>query len=98
MTIADSRNGVPIRLTDERWLHIVENHEDLAGCYDDVLDVIENPEWITGGRRGALIAWRGFGRRGFLCVHYRELSQDDGFVITAYFTQKATKEPRVWPK
>ncbi len=32
-----SKNGVPIRLTAERWWHIIENHDDLAGYYDDVL-------------------------------------------------------------
>jgi hypothetical protein len=26
--------GVPIRLTYERWFHIVENHDDVAGYYD----------------------------------------------------------------
>jgi len=31
MDIVKSRNNVPIRLMEERWLHIVENHDDLAG-------------------------------------------------------------------
>lgn len=31
MDVAISVDGVPIRLTAERWLHIVENHDDLAG-------------------------------------------------------------------
>jgi hypothetical protein len=31
MEIALSTNGVPIRLSDERWAHIVENHDELAG-------------------------------------------------------------------
>ena len=31
MEIVKSVNNVPIRLTDERWIHIVENHDDLAG-------------------------------------------------------------------
>jgi hypothetical protein len=98
MEIVPSKNGVPIRLTDERWLHIVENHDELASYHDDVLAVVEDPEWITRGLRGSLIAWRSYGRRGFLCVHYRELSGDDGFVITAYLKRRATKEPKVWPK
>ena len=37
MDVAFSRNGVPIRLTDERWFHVVENHDDLGGYYDEVL-------------------------------------------------------------
>lgn len=31
MDIAYSVDDVPIRLTAERWFHIVENHDDLAG-------------------------------------------------------------------
>ena len=98
MDIAQSKNGVPIRITDERWSHIVENHNELAGYRDDVIAVIENPEWIMRGQRGSLIAWRSYGRRGFLCVYYREVSDDDGFVITAYFQHRAKRVPKVWPK
>ena len=35
--ITYSVNDVPIRLTDERWTHIVENHDDIAGYYFEVL-------------------------------------------------------------
>ena len=41
MDIAFSKNSVPIRLTPERWMHIVENHDDVAGYYDDVLGTVE---------------------------------------------------------
>jgi len=34
---AVSKNGVPIRLTEERWFHIVENYDELAGLSDEVL-------------------------------------------------------------
>ena len=30
MDIVKSINGVPIRLTEERWVHIIENHDDLS--------------------------------------------------------------------
>ena len=53
MDRAISRNGVPIRLTDERWVHIVENHDDLAGYHDDVLDAVESPVMIIEGYAGA---------------------------------------------
>jgi len=39
--ILHSINGVPIRFTDERWVHIVENHDDLAGFHDEIVDIIE---------------------------------------------------------
>ena len=47
--IAYSVNGVPIRLTHERWFHITENHDDLASYYFEVLEAVENPEFIMRG-------------------------------------------------
>ena len=43
--ITYSVNNIPIRLTGERWIHIVENHEDMAGYYYDVLEAINNPSY-----------------------------------------------------
>ena len=56
MDIVKSINGVPIRLTEERWVHIIENHDDMAGYYDEVLSVVENPDYIIKGYKDALIA------------------------------------------
>ena len=49
MDVAYSIRGVPIRLTAERWFHIVENHDDLAGYFDDVMRVVEDPDLIIPG-------------------------------------------------
>lgn len=98
MDIAISRNGVPIRLTEERWFHIVENHDDLAGHYDDVLDTVENPDFMLRGYGGALIALKGAARKTYLAVIYKELSRDDGFVITAYFTSRISRRLIIWRK
>jgi len=78
-----SVDGVPIRLTEERWFHIVENHDDMAGHYDDVLETISDPDLVLPGYHGSFIAVRNYGRRRFLFAIYREASGDDGFVITA---------------
>lgn len=96
MDIAYSVRGVPIRLTSERWFHIVENHDDLAGRYEDVLSVVENPEWLVPGHHGSLIAVRSFGRDRYLMVVYRELSKSDGFVITAYFSSSVDRRKAIW--
>ncbi len=98
MDTVRSKNNVPIRLTDERWLHIIENHDDLAGYYDDVLATVEEPDYIVQGYGGALIALKKWGNK-FLAVIYKEL-HNDGFIITAYFTSAARlkKESMVWEK
>lgn len=75
MNMAISVNGVPIRLTDERWHHIIDGHVDLFNYREDILRIIEEPEAIYRGRRGSLIAVRSYGRRGFLAVFYREVSR-----------------------
>ena len=68
MDIAYSVNNVPIRMTAERWLHIVETHDDLAGYYEDILNVIENPDIVVTGYRGSLIAFKGYGKKKYLSV------------------------------
>lgn len=96
MEVARSRNGVPIRLSHERWYHIVENHDDLAGSFHEVLEAVEKPDLITRGSHGALKAAKSMGRRGWMVVIYRELSRQDGFVITAYFLSKRPEGEVVW--
>jgi hypothetical protein len=95
--VVRSVNGVPIRLTDERWTHIVENHDELAGRMDDVLATIAEPVWVSQSYGGALIAWRSLGRERWLAVVYREKQGRDGFVITAFVTRKPMRKRKVWP-
>ena len=96
MEIAYSVNGVPIRLTDERWGHIVNNHDDLAGYEQDVLQVIEEPDFVLSGNGGSLRAVRSYSRGRYFVVTYREISAADGFVITAYFVRKIDRKGAVW--
>jgi len=95
---SQSVDGIPIRLTPERWLHIVENHDDLAGYYDEVLDTVADPEVVLPGYGGSLIAVRQLGQRRYLCVVYRQLSRTDGFIITSYFSRKVDRKKAVWKR
>lgn len=99
MNIAYSLNNIPIRLTDERWRHIVENHEDIAGYYDAVLQTVEDADYIIKGYGEALIALQEIKRNKFLAVVYKKFD-DDGFIITAYFTSKLKleREEILWKK
>lgn len=96
---AQSHNEVTIRLTDERWLHIVEEHSELAGMIERVLAAIEQPEAVYEGAAGELLACKSTNGHKHLVVVYRE-SDVDGFVITAFLTsrlQYLTRRRRLWP-
>ena len=98
MNIAYSVNRVPIRLTEERWTHIVENKPYMSAYYDKILAGVENPTLILRGYSGALVAVLLVGRRRFLNVVYREISRNDGFIITAFVSLKVNKGNVIWPK
>lgn len=96
MDIVTSVGGVPIRLTDERWRHIVENRDEMAGHYDDVLDEVENAQVVLRGQAGALVAMKGLDKGRYVEVVYKELSRRDGFVITAFTTPRIKRRAVVW--
>lgn len=82
-----SVNGIPIRLTDERWSHIITQHGELSDSRADVLAAIANPERILAGQGGELIAVRPMAVGKWLVVVYGE-GNDDGFIITAFLTRR----------
>jgi len=93
--VAYSINGVPIRLTYERWFHITENHDDLASYFYEVLEIVEKPEFVLQGNRGTFKATKNMGKNRWLVV-YKEISGKDGFIITAYFLEKKPKGGVIW--
>ena len=47
---------MPIRLTDERWAHVTEEHTELAGLRLEVLEAVTQPDRIVTGGAGELVA------------------------------------------
>jgi hypothetical protein len=87
-----------MRLPQERWEHIVSNKPYMEAYYEKVLDAVERPTWVLQGYAGALVAVRTLGKQKYLHVVYRELSRNDGFIITAFIAYKVNKRAIVWPK
>lgn len=92
-----SQNGVPIRLTDERWEHILDRHLILEESQDEVMQTVADPDIIYEGKYGELLAARGEDDI-YLVVAYRETSEDDGFVITSYVTKEPVSRPVLWKR
>ncbi len=97
--VAVSTNQVSIRLTDERWAHITEEHSELAGLRLEVLEAVSEPVRVVAGTEGELLAIREMEPGKYLVAVYRETG-DDGFVITAFLTRRIRlleKRRQIWP-
>ncbi len=99
LSVAISKSGVPIRLSDERWSHGVEGHLELADRRTDVLQTISAPTRVVAGGNDELLALRPQEDGKVLVAIYRELA-DDGFVITASLTRRLAslqRRTQLWP-
>ena len=97
---AKSVNSVTIRLPDERWIHITEEHAEMAGYLYDVLETVQEPLAVFEGNEKELLAGREVEKGKYIIVVYREVSQEDGFIITAFLTKqwkKIERRKKVWP-
>lgn len=94
---ATSKNGVTIRLTDERWLHIITSHKEInAEDFLKIISVVEDPDVVLKGDVGELLAVHKVPRKKrwivvayketFLSDESKEANGTDGFVLTAYIT------------
>lgn len=102
-----SANGVPIRLTEERWFHITKHHPELKRTRSLVLRAVSRPERLfyfavakdlAAVVRSTLLARRKIASN--LVVHYREVSDRDGFIVTAFPISQARmwREFRNWQR
>lgn len=95
-----SKRGIPIRLPLERWVHITEEHTEMAGLLLEVLAAIEEPMAVYSGSDGECLAVREWQPGKYIVAVYREVSGDDGFVITAFLTRRLRpleRRPKLWP-
>lgn len=75
MAIITSKNGISIRLTEERWKHIVLLHPNLADKQTQVLDAVKDPDYIFRGKADELLAVSKLSARVYLVVVYKEVKR-----------------------
>jgi hypothetical protein len=97
-----SVRGHRIRLTLRQWVHIIENHDYMAGNRELVLETMADPDELVEGEAGETLALRVYPRTNLTAktavVAYRD--EPDGFVITAWLTSRPdrvhAKGVQVW--
>jgi hypothetical protein len=91
-----------IRLTLRQWVHIIENHDYMAGNRELVLETIADPDELVEGEADETLALRVYSQTNLTAktavVAYRD--EPEGFVITAWLTSRPdrvqAKGVRVW--
>lgn len=101
MKTSKAVSGIEIRLSDERWSHIEKRHPELAGQEEKTMETISQPDMIQEGDSGELIALKHYESTPmtskYLAVVYREIESEDGFVLTAYFTNRpSARRSALW--
>ena len=84
MEFVYSKNGVQIRLTEERWVHIIEEHTEMAGYYYEVLEAITDPQSIYQGIKGEYIAIKPI-EKGKYCGYLSRNRQGGWFYYHCFF-------------
>jgi hypothetical protein len=79
--IVYSINGIPIRLTDEGWEHIVSNKPYMYAFDDAILKAVEAPTVVLRGYAGSLIAVLSLARDRYLHVIYKLMLRSGGLRV-----------------
>ena len=102
MRILDDYNGSSIRLTDERFVHILE-HPEMANMVNAIAETLLAPERVTRSLTDseARLYYKIYNEtivgKKYLCVVVKE-THVSAFVLTAYLTDKIKKGDLIWPK
>lgn len=91
-----SKQGKRIRVTKRHWDHIIGKHESIIGLEEQVKKTLSNPIYVRLSKedKEVYLYYAPYGRY-FISVVCRHLN-GDGFIITAYLTDKIKKGVTVY--
>ncbi|MGQ9468508.1 MAG: hypothetical protein ACUVTD_01570 [Nitrososphaerales archaeon] len=87
-----SVDGKKIHISAKTWSHVIEEHDEMAGNIDLVLETVNDPDFILHGTTEEKVATKFFPRTNvgpkYIVVPYKETSNTEGFIITSYMMSK----------
>jgi hypothetical protein len=92
-----------IRLTDERYEHLVSDHPEMEDQIDKVQETLIDPENIVRSKSDTQVElfYKYYPStpvtNKHMCIVVKVL-KDDAFIITAYFTDTIKKGEILWKK
>jgi len=87
-----------VKLSNQAWRHIIENHPEIQGWKSRILETAKQPDILAEGEAGELWALKrypfpGHGEK-YLFVPYRAVG-GAAFIITSYVTDIERAERRL---
>ncbi len=100
-TLADL-DGRRIRLTNERWEHIV-SHAEMVGQREHIVETLANPDSIIATTSDTSIhVYQKFYTKTPVTSKYLPVAvkmlQEDAFVVTAFYSRKTKNGEWIWRK
>lgn len=99
--ILRDHQGREIRLTNERWVHIIE-HPEMNGQRERLIETLSIPDTIIATAKDESIhTYHRFYSttpvtQKYLIVAVKIL-KDDAFVVTAFYSSRQKKGKVIWP-
>lgn len=93
-------NGRSIRLTDERWQHILE-HPEMVEQHDRIQETLKSPELVVETVKDSLVhAYHRLYEKTPVTRKYMivavKIEFDDAFVITAFYSSRQKRGKVIW--
>jgi len=91
--------GKRIKLTKERYLHIISRHPELEGKEKEIKKTLENSDFVQESvyDKNVLLYYRNINRKRYFVVVTKILN-NHGFIITAYIANVIKKGDIIWKK
>lgn len=90
--------GWTVRTTAAYWQLIEHKHPEITGHLHEIKTCLEQPAMICRSKQDVNVflfycTWNGY----HLCAVTKRLNDDEGFLITAYITDKIKEGELIWP-
>jgi len=101
MNLQDGIFGRNVRISEERWSHILSNHPEMEGQYLKLKETLLNPDRIVSSNSDPSVNlyYRKYSTElvgeKYLCMVIKT-KETDVFMLTAYFTDAIKKGDEIW--
>lgn len=93
-------DGKKVRLTETQWLHIVFYHPELREEQNKIEKTVSEPDAIMRGAIETARVYYKFYRSTPVASKYLvvvvKMLDEEGFIVTSYFTERMKKGEIVW--